>query len=152
MGRKSMPPFSSQPESVKAKLGMALSCAPALTVTPTATEAISTALHSKDLLNISCSLSGVVTAGCIPGMAIVSQGICRANVASVVVSKFATFPYRSPSELRNQNDTRNQYVASVLSIPKFAKRRYRDVVNFGIGTIGGRSRTRDARAVYDCLR
>src|SRR5258708_34022749 len=54
---------------------------------------------------------------------------------SVVVSKFATFRYRSPSELRNQNDTRNQYVASVLSIPKFAKRRYRDVSNFGIGTL-----------------
>src|SRR6266568_9349611 len=54
---------------------------------------------------------------------------------SVVVSKFATFRYRSPSELRNQNDTRNQYVASVLSIPKFAKRRYRDVANFGIGTL-----------------
>src|SRR6266699_6903987 len=58
------------------------------------------------------------------------------NAASVVVSKFATFRYRSPSELRNQNDTRNQYVASVLSIPKFAKRRYRDVTNFGIGTLG----------------
>src|SRR5256885_2379341 len=56
--------------------------------------------------------------------------------ASVVVSKFATFRYRSSSELRNQNDTRNQYVASVLSIPKFAKRRYRDVANFGIGTLG----------------
>src|SRR5258706_14409448 len=56
--------------------------------------------------------------------------------ASVVVSKFATFRYRSPSELRNQNDTRNQYVASVLSIPKFAKRRYRDVADFGIGTLG----------------
>src|SRR5712671_592494 len=55
--------------------------------------------------------------------------------ASVVVSKFATFRYRSPSELRNQNDTRNQYVASVLSIPKFAKRRYRDVADFGIGTL-----------------
>src|SRR6266566_940477 len=55
--------------------------------------------------------------------------------ASVVVSKFATLRYRSPSELRNQNDTRNQYVASVLSIPKFAKRRYRDVANFGIGTL-----------------
>src|SRR6266849_3392536 len=55
--------------------------------------------------------------------------------ASVVVSKFATFRYRSPSELRNQNDTRNQYVASLLSIPKFAKRRYRDVTNFGIGTL-----------------
>src|SRR6266581_337368 len=54
---------------------------------------------------------------------------------SVVVSKFATLRYRSPSELRNQNDTRNQYVASVLSIPKFAKRRYRDVANFGIGTL-----------------
>src|SRR5712671_1764450 len=26
-----------------------------------------------------------------------------------MVSKFATFRYRSPSELRNQNDTRNQY-------------------------------------------
>src|SRR5258706_15735193 len=51
--------------------------------------------------------------------------------ASVVVSKFATFRYRSPSELRNQNDTRNQYVASVLSIPKFAERRYRDIANFG---------------------
>ena len=55
--------------------------------------------------------------------------------ASVVVSKFATFRYRSPSELRNQNDTRNLYVASVLSIPKFAKRRYRDVADFGIGTL-----------------
>src|SRR5712672_2095844 len=57
--------------------------------------------------------------------------------ASVVVSKFATFRYRSPSELRNQNDTRNLYVASVLSIPKFAKRRYRDVANFRIGTLAG---------------
>src|SRR5258706_7356977 len=56
----------------------------------------------------------------------------------VVVSKFATFRYRSPSELRNQNDTRNQYVASVLSIPKFVERRYRDVANFGIGTLGER--------------
>src|SRR6266700_3853327 len=61
-------------------------------------------------------------------------------IASVVVSKFATFRYRSPSELRNQNDTRNQYVASVLWIPKFAKRRYRDVANFGIGTLAGISR------------
>ena len=59
--------------------------------------------------------------------------------ASVVVSKFATLRYRSPSELRNQNDTRNQYVASVLSIPKFAKRRYRDVANFGIGTLEHRA-------------
>src|SRR6266700_4083076 len=59
----------------------------------------------------------------------------RSTSASVVVPKFATFRYRSPSELRNQNDTRNQYVASVLSIPKFAKRRYRDVANFGIGTL-----------------
>src|SRR5438477_7551519 len=58
---------------------------------------------------------------------------------SVVVSKFATFRYRSPSELRNQNDTRNQYVASVLSIPKFAKKRYRDVANFGIGTLAPKS-------------
>src|SRR5712675_2616062 len=56
--------------------------------------------------------------------------------ASVVVSKFVTFRYRSPSELRNQNDTGNQYVASVLSIPKFAERRYRGVANFGIGTLG----------------
>src|SRR5256885_15587095 len=55
---------------------------------------------------------------------------------SVVVLKFATFRYRSPSELRNQNDTKNQYVASVLPIPKFAKRRYRDIANFGIGTLG----------------
>src|SRR6266704_1672242 len=61
----------------------------------------------------------------------------RNRDTSVVVSKFATFRYRSPSELRNQNDTRNQYVASVLSIPKFAKRRCRDVANFGIGTLVG---------------
>src|SRR5437660_7197402 len=65
-----------------------------------------------------------------------SKLLATGILASVVVSKFATFRYRSPSELRNQNDTRNQYVASVLSIPKFAKRRYRDVANFGIGTLG----------------
>src|SRR5260221_7605565 len=61
--------------------------------------------------------------------------LCREDLTSIVVSKFAAFRYRPPSELRNQNDTRNQYVASVLSIPKFAKRRYREVANFGIGTL-----------------
>src|SRR5436190_2147702 len=113
-----MPPFSSQPESVKAKLGMAPSCAPA-PAAPAAPAAMQTAIeatraapHSKDFLNIASSFSGVLAAACI--RAFVSQGIWHANVASVVVSKFATFRYRSPSELRNQNDTRNQYVASVL--------------------------------------
>src|SRR5260221_5483974 len=70
MGRKSMPPLSSQPESVKAKLGTVLSCAPALTATPTATEAISAAPHSKDLLNIACSLSGVLPAVCVRDVAL----------------------------------------------------------------------------------
>src|SRR6266436_4214514 len=65
-----------------------------------------------------------------------SQRPAPVSNSSVVVSKFAAFRYRSPSELRNQNDTRNQYVASVLSIPKFAKRRSRGVANFGIGTLG----------------
>src|SRR5437763_14420261 len=55
MGRKSMPPLSSQPESVKAKLGMALSCAPAPAAISDATETISAAPHSKDFLNIACS-------------------------------------------------------------------------------------------------
>src|SRR5882762_1899514 len=78
---------------------------------------------------------------------------------SVVVSKFATLRYRPPSELQNQNDTRNQYVASVLSIPKFAKRRYRDVANFGIGTLAqiGRALTPHASTMpsevgFGCLR
>src|ERR1700688_1169821 len=65
MGRKSMPPLSSQPESVKAKLGMALSSAPAPAAIQTAIDATSAALHSKDFLNIACSLSGVGPAACI---------------------------------------------------------------------------------------
>src|SRR5260221_11869316 len=73
--------------------------------------------------------------------------LCREDLTSIVVSKFAAFRYRSPSELRNQNDTRNQYVASVLSIPKFAKRRYRDVANFGIGTLGGKRLQRKRRSL-----
>src|SRR2546430_7760204 len=56
MGRKSMPPFSSQPESVKAKLGIPLSCAPAPATIPNATEKISAAPLRKDVLNIACSL------------------------------------------------------------------------------------------------
>src|SRR5437660_11096938 len=75
-----------------------------------------------------------------------SKLLATGILASVVVSKFATFRYRSSSELRNQNDTRNQYVASVLSIPKFAKRRYREVANFGIGTLGRPVSTKTARA------
>src|SRR5258706_10955636 len=72
---------------------------------------------------------------CVPGGS--TGPLVRAALffSSVVVSKFATFRYRFPSELRSQNDTRNQYAASVLSIPKFAERRYRGVANFGIGTL-----------------
>src|SRR4029077_2914543 len=58
MGRKSMPPLSSQPESVEAKLGMALCCAPAPAAMQTATEVTSAAPHSKHFLNITGSLSG----------------------------------------------------------------------------------------------
>jgi len=43
--------------------------------------------------------------------------------------------YRSRSELRNRNDTRNQWVASVLRFRNSPGVRYRDRANFGIGTL-----------------
>ena len=55
-----------------------------------------------------------------------------------LVSRFRSSPYHRyqvRGELRNQNDTRNQLVASVLSISKFAGARSSDVANFGIGTL-----------------
>jgi len=54
------------------------------------------------------------------------------------VSWFRSSPYhryQAPRELRNQNDTGNQYVDSVLRFRNSPGIRYRDHANFGIGTL-----------------
>src|SRR6185312_15282686 len=43
----------------------------------------------------------------------------------------------SSRELRNQNDTRIQQIASVLQFRNSPRARYRDCANFGIGTLAG---------------
>src|SRR5579871_2283357 len=55
MGRKLMPPCSSHPESIKLKLGMALSCACDPAATPTAIDAASATTQGKEVFNIAYS-------------------------------------------------------------------------------------------------